>query len=123
MFSRRVYVRQSTHDFCAGNSDGRRALTFTFRNAFLRGNDDLRFAGKTDLPPVENERPTEMSRNKRPTLNAATVTYTVSMNYPRITLQGASQLPSACVHYHAAIKALFTTDDQVLLTSAIIDRT
>lgn len=99
-------------------------LTFTFRNAFVQGNVDLRFAGKTDLPSVENERPTEMSRNKRPALNAATITYTVSMNYPRITLQAASQLPSACVdHYRAAIKALFTSDDQVLLTSAIIDRT
>lgn len=99
-------------------------VLWRFRNAFLQGSDDLRFAGKTDLPSVENERPTEMSRNKRPTLNAATVTYTVSMNYPRITLQGASQLPSARVdHYRAAIKALFTSDDQVLLTSAIIDRT
>lgn len=116
-------MRRSAHEFYACNNAGRRALTFTFRNAFPQGNDDLRFAGKTDLPSVENERPTEMSRNKRPALNAATVTYTVSMNYPRITLRGASQLPSACVHYHAAIKALFTSDDQVLLTSAIIDRT
>lgn len=39
-------------------------------------------AGKTNLPSVENERPTEMSRNKRPALNATTFAYTVSMNYP-----------------------------------------
>jgi len=114
----------NAYNFCTSNSDARRALTFMFRNAFLQKNDDLRFAGKTNLPSIENECPTEMSRNKRPALNAATVTYTVSMNYPRITLQGTSQLPSACVdHYRVAIKALFTSDDQVLLTSAIIDRT
>lgn len=68
---------------------------------------------------------TEMSRNKRPALNAATVAYNVGMNYPCITLprRKSATKRTHVDHYCAAIKALFTSGDQVLLTSAVIDRT
>lgn len=69
---------------------------------------------------------TEMSRNKRPALNAATVAYNVRMNYPCITLprrKSATKRAAYVDHYCAASKALFTSGDQVLLTSAVIDRT
>lgn len=57
----------------------RGARMYTLRNAFLKSNDDLRPAGKTDLLSVENKRPTEMSRNKRLALNAATVACAVGI--------------------------------------------
>jgi len=78
-------IRASGRDFC--NNDGglfrcRARDVYVSKCIPLYSNDDLRPAGKTNLPSVENERPTEMSRNKRPALNAAAFAYIVGMNYP-----------------------------------------
>jgi len=69
--------------------------------------------------------PTGTSRNKRDALNAATLART-GMNYPRIALRAVSR-ESATKRVRRPLRALplkraFTSDDQVLLTSAIIDR-